>query len=732
MKTFNLAVSIALTLVGQQAASVDTSGLAIDISLSPNNYVAGDYSTIAWSATGATDCVASASPEYAPWSGHKRTDWAQSVAPEVSTIFTITCSDGTQSGSASTSLTVTGGSATPPPTSSTPTPLPTPPPSSQSIRLSLSPNSYAVGGYSTIAWSAPGATDCVASASPDYAPWSGHKRADWAQSVAPEVSTLFTLTCNDGSQSRSASTSLTVTGGSQPTTVPSATSTPIPTSIPAPTYTPLPTSIPSPAPMLSVSLSLNPTNYSAGGYSTIAWSAPGATDCLASASPDYAPWSGYKLTDWAQSVAPTVSTIFTLTCSNGSESRAASTSLTVIGDATSTPTPPGTSPTATPTPTPGLPVPTILPTPITLTPAPIDLADVADAPLLDFSHTANREWNYGGHNVAPDFSENYGNWDYTETTYEPWLYDRPTVWYRLYQRTDNSAYREYFLRDLSWYASHISDRGFFTPKGSEDNKYLYITPFVLYERDTGNTQYREVAARIWQASRDSFPNNYDANSAMWTERQVGLSLEAAVAYYELTADTSALARAAALVRQWTVAAGTRGAPMVSYTRHEGGGPGGTTPQDPVNSPWMSALYFQAARRYWQITGEPEVLRQVSSYFDWLTANGLYDGSLASPELAGLTVPRYLAGSLIGDAGYDYGNIQHCLDVAGLVSFAIDAKQRRGENTAIAEQRYTELRTCAAASFNYMTRSTDYLPKYRVNPPRMWSWWVRGGYESALR
>jgi hypothetical protein len=690
----------------------------LSLSLSPDRYVAGGYSSITWNSPGAADCVASAVPEYAPWSGHKQPSWGQSVAPDISTVFTLTCTNGTESQTATAALTVTA------------------PP----LSLSLSPDTYAVGGYTSINWSWPGATDCVASAVPEYAPWSGHKQPNWGQSVAPDVSTVFTLTCTNGTESQTATAALTVTGGTPGGGNGGGGDTGGGGSGGGDTGGGNGGGGSNPPP--SLTLSLSPDTYAVGGYSTILWNWPGATDCVASAVPEYAPWSGQKQPNWGQSVAPEVSTVFTLTCTNGSESQTATASLNVTGSTSgggSGGSGGGTGGGGSGGGTGGgsgggdLPVPPVLPTPISLAPVPVNPADPADAPLLDFAHTANREWNYGGHNVPADFSADQGNWDYTPTTYEPWLFDRPTTWYRLYQRTSTAAYRGYFLRDLDWYASHISAQGYFTPKtGEADTKYLYITPFVLYERETGDTQYRNVAQRIWQASRAGFPNTYaEVGNGLWTEREMGIHLEAAVAYYELTGDGQALARAAALVKQWSDMAGTRGAPMVTYTQHEGGGPGGTTPQDLVNSPWMSGLYFQAARRYWQITGDPEVLRQVSAYFDWLTANGLYDGSLAHPEFTGLTFPRYLAGTLIGEGGYDEANMYHCPDVAGLVAFAVDAKQRRGEDTASATQRYNELRACSVRAYANLTRDTDSLPKYRIKPPRMWNWWMRGSYEAAL-
>jgi len=350
--------------------------------------------------------------------------------------------------------------------------------------------------------------------------------------------------------------------------------------------------------------------------------------------------------------------------------------------------------------------------------------------LLNFAETWDRNWNFDGHTVTSAFTESYGFWDYTNTTYEPWLFDRATVGYRLYELTGDTRWRDQFLSDFAWYRARIDANGIFTPKGNDDTKYGYVTPFLLYERLTGDTQYRPIAKRIYDSWIREWPNDFNPNTLFWTEREMAFSLEAAVSWYEITGDSAALSRASALVNQWTVASGSTGAPLVTYTQHEGGGPGGTTPTNLTNSPWMSALYFQALRRYYDLTNDSQALAQVSRYADWCQNNCYYDAALVHVEYTGLVFPRYLTGELIGDAGYDYGNMGHCLDVQGLLRFALFAKQRRGESQVAVQNRYAQMQACATRDFQEWTRDTAYLPKYRVNPPRKFNWQLRGYYEVA--
>ena len=344
--------------------------------------------------------------------------------------------------------------------------------------------------------------------------------------------------------------------------------------------------------------------------------------------------------------------------------------------------------------------------------------------LLNYAETWARNWNFGGHVVDSRFTESFGYWDYTATTSEPWLFDRATVGYRLFQLTGNTRWRDHFLSDFAWYRQRIDAQGIFTPKGGGDTKYSYVTPFLLYERLTGDAQFRPVAQRIKDAWVREWPDAFNRGTSFWTEREIAFALEAAVSWRELTGEGTA--RINALLNHWDAAC-IDGVPQVTYTQHEGGGPGGTTPQNLTASPWMAALYFQAARR----VGGSQVNDQLSRYADWMETHAFYDGALVGNEYAGLVFPRYLTGDLIGDAGYDVGNMDHALDVAGLLKAAIDAKRALGRPTAATELRLQQMLVTAQASFAGGVRTTTYLPKYRVNPPRKGNWWVRGYYELTL-
>lgn len=344
--------------------------------------------------------------------------------------------------------------------------------------------------------------------------------------------------------------------------------------------------------------------------------------------------------------------------------------------------------------------------------------------MRDFAETARRNWNHGGHSVdMAQFTADRGFWDYAATTYEPWLFDRADVWRMFAEMTGEAQYMTQAASDLAYYESRIAPAGYFLNKGGEqDSKYCYPHPW---------STNRSVNEALYRFARD---NAQSAGSSLWTERELWVVTNAACKWHDISGEAAALTLAQSMVDQWDAVCAGRPAPLVSYTQHEGGGPGGTQPTDLVSSPWMAALYFQAARIY--VSKVPaaraQVYAQASRYFDWLNTagtRGFYPGSDAHPEFTGLTFPAYLAGgTTIGDAGPDEGNMGHALDVAGLCQFAITAKTARSESTAQAVARRDQMLACAVRDIANWTRDTNYLPKFRITPPRKFSWQVRGLYE----
>lgn len=68
----------------------------------------------------------------------------------------------------------------------------------------------------------------------------------------------------------------------------------------------------------------------------------------------------------------------------------------------------------------------------------------------------------------------------------------------------------------------------------------------------------------------------------------------------------------------------------------------------------------------------------------------------------------------------------------MIAFAIAAKRALGQPTGRAELRLAQMKATTARVLGDdeggYTRTATWLPKYRVNPPRMGNWLIRGMYE----
>lgn len=64
-------------------------------------------------------------------------------------------------------------------------------------------------------------------------------------------------------------------------------------------------------------------------------------------------------------------------------------------------------------------------------------------------------------------------------------------------------------------------------------------------------------------------------------------------------------------------------------------------------------------------------------------------------------------------------------MAGYIALVIRAEQVLGLPKAAAETRLAQMKLSAVRAFGDTTRTTNYLLKFRVNPPRKLMWWIRG-------
>ena len=241
------------------------------LSVSPSTIDAGQSATLSWNSTDATSCTASAGP----WTGSRNTLDEEAVAPTVTSSYTLTCTgDG---GSASDTVTVTVNEA--------PVPLPV------VNYFSASPSVIDQGQTATLSWDgSDDATGCTASGA-----WIDARSVSGSETVSPNVTSTYTLTCTgDGG---TASESVTITVNTPPAAV-------------APTVT----------------LSATPSTVSRGGTITLNWSSTDANSCTASGN-----WSGTKPIAGSESIAISNSVTFTLTCNGEGGSASSSVSYRARG-----------------------------------------------------------------------------------------------------------------------------------------------------------------------------------------------------------------------------------------------------------------------------------------------------------------------------------------------------------------------------------------------------------------
>ena len=191
----------------------------VTVGANPPSISAGSSSTLTWSSSNATSCVASGA-----WTGTEPLSGTLVVAPAASATYTLTCSGPGGQGTANAAVTV----VSPPP---------------PAVTITANPATINAGSASTLTWTSSNATACTASGG-----WSGGQSTSGTLSVAPAATTTYALSCTGSGGSAAGSAVVTV--------------------IPAGTPT--------------VSLSASPVAILAGASATLTWTSTNSTSCLAS------------------------------------------------------------------------------------------------------------------------------------------------------------------------------------------------------------------------------------------------------------------------------------------------------------------------------------------------------------------------------------------------------------------------------------------------------------------
>lgn len=110
-----------------------------------------------------------------------------------------------------------------------------------------------------------------------------------------------------------------------------------------------------------------------------------------------------------------------------------------------------------------------------------------------------------------------------------WLYDRPTAFYRGYQRTGSAAPLRSAYREAAIYRAALTGTGSATrigvPSSADDLKYHYAQGLAIHYLLTGDDRFREAAENVAVRAHDLWGSpGYAGGADFWTERHAGFGL----------------------------------------------------------------------------------------------------------------------------------------------------------------------------------------------------------------
>ncbi|MFL6208643.1 MAG: hypothetical protein ACJ74W_07305 [Pyrinomonadaceae bacterium] len=233
--------------------------------------------------------------------------------------------------------------------------------------------------------------------------------------------------------------------------------------------------------------------------------------------------------------------------------------------------------------------------------------------------------------------------------YSEWLFDRTTVYYKMYARTGDRKFLEAAYHAAHFVRQHTKmdgpDAGIFTLKGP-DLKYVYPRAMHIHYLLTGDERARDTGKLMAQyCFRNQDPVyqpelikpvhlgvDPERGRKFWTLRHQGYGLLGILHGWELTGERAYWTKARACVD--------------AYVKHQRQPPDGRPPDgslrqdwalyDPneatfkgATSAWMMALLLDPLFHYWTLTGDARVPDLVVKWCDFLDRQGMVpDGSKA--------------------------------------------------------------------------------------------------------
>ena len=310
-----------------------------------------------------------------------------------------------------------------------------------------------------------------------------------------------------------------------------------------------------------------------------------------------------------------------------------------------------------------------------------------------------------------------------ETDYEPWLFDRSMTLFGLYVRTGDVKWLRHAHRSAQFYASHLDGSGSFDLKG-EDLKYSYGQSLLVDLMLTGDVDLLDPIERVATAAA-KWNATYQPSSNFWTERHQTYALLGALSAFEATGKSEHADRAREVAKaSFSLAKSpvggwaNDGCMLHEFDDHEGAGG-----SQPVCSPWMSALFADAAFRYYLYSEDPEALEFLVSLGQYVAQHGVYEDTIDGQTRM---LPWYLSSSVVqfSDSG-PYADIEHTCDVASIVARAAWAQKALGQDPSGLRATASSLvESCEANLDNWYRPEGPASGKsvWRLSPPRKFNWW----------
>lgn len=306
-----------------------------------------------------------------------------------------------------------------------------------------------------------------------------------------------------------------------------------------------------------------------------------------------------------------------------------------------------------------------------------------------------------------------------------WLFDRASTLYQLAFRSGEMKYLREAHRATQFYASKITDTGYFGLKIHDDAKYVYgeslLSNYVLQADDDLPGTLAKMLP-VW----DGINTNFTAELNFWTERHSAYKLIGYVTAYELLGESEIADKAVATfddLREMQVNP-VEGYPMTGALMRTSG-QGAEGGDFMVASPWMSTLLLDAVERFYLHSGDDRVPDFVMQMADYFKQDGIaiHTKSFAGHEY---TYPYYLAGEEYRRD--DYSDWEHSIDVAKIMASAYYFSRQQGEaNNEYLETMSKLYSTQMNLTFKHWMRTTAPAlgyTAYRMSPPRKFSWWFR--------